>query len=193
VTIIGDEIRRLDEVVQGFLKFMRPEELRLEAVELHALVEEVVDVVEPQARDARVVVSNECPPALPAIRGDRAMLRQALLNLAINAVQAMPKGGALRFSAETAERGQVALLVEDTGVGIAAGDLQKVFNLYFTTRADGSGIGLSMVFRTVQLHDGHIEVQSTVGHGTTFRLLFPQARQQEVGVEAPRAVRASML
>ncbi|MFN8061805.1 MAG: ATP-binding protein [Vicinamibacterales bacterium] len=193
VSIIGDEIRRLDAVVQGFLKFMRPEELKLEPVSLHALVADVVGMVEPQAQDVGVVIANECPESLPLVRGDRAMLRQALVNLAVNAVQAMPKGGALRFSAQATTTDQVSLMVEDTGIGIAPQDLSKVFNLYFTTKEQGSGIGLSMVFRTVQLHDGHIEVQSTVGHGTTFCIVLPQAPSQELTADAPQAVRASML
>jgi two-component system NtrC family sensor kinase len=103
------------------------------------------------------------------------MLRQALLNLGINACQAMPNGGALRFRARAARARRVEILVEDTGIGIKPEHLTRIFDLYFTTREKGSGIGLSMVYRTVQLHDGEIEVQSTPGVGTTFRILLPQA------------------
>ena len=102
------------------------------------------------------------------------MLRQALLNLALNACQAMPNGGTLRLAA--ASRGdRVELRVEDTGIGIKPEHLGRIFDLYFTTREKGSGIGLSMVYRTVQMHDGEIEVQSTPGKGTTFRVLLPRA------------------
>lgn len=182
VTIISDEIRRLDEVVQGFLKFSRPEELSLEALDVGALVADVVQVIEPQALDAGVVVQCECPEHLPPVRGDRSMLRQALLNLAINAIQAMPKGGILRFAARIDGR-EVALDVSDTGQGIAPEHLARVFDLYFTTKEGGSGIGLSMVFRTVQLHDGHIEVQSTPSRGTNFRILLPQDRRRDLRAE----------
>jgi signal transduction histidine kinase len=103
------------------------------------------------------------------------MLRQALLNLALNARQAMPGGGTLRIAARVARGQRVEVTFEDTGAGIKAEHLGRIFDLYFTTRSGGSGIGLSMVYRTVQLHDGEIEVQSTEGHGTTFRLLFPRA------------------
>jgi signal transduction histidine kinase/HAMP domain-containing protein len=157
VTVIGAEIRRLDEVVQGFLKFSRPEELTLEPVDLAVLVSEVAEVVGPR------------------VNADRTLMRQALLNLALNAVQAMPNGGALRFVGKPASDRRVALDVEDTGVGISPEHLSRIFDLYFTTREGGSGIGLSMVFRTVQLHDGHIEVQSTPGRGATFTILLPQA------------------
>jgi signal transduction histidine kinase len=112
---------------------------------------------------------------VPPVHGDPEPLRQALLNLALNACQAMPQGGTLRLTAQSASRRRVLLTVEDTGVGIPPAHLPKIFDLYFTTKAGGSGIGLSMVFRTVQLHDGEIEVQSTPGTGTTFRLLLPQA------------------
>lgn len=179
VTIISDEIRRLDDVIQGFLKFSRPDELTLEAIDMRMLVGDVVQVIEPQALDVGVVVHQEYSDGLPMVRGDRDMLRQALLNLAINAIQAMPKGGVLRFAART-EGQELALDVGDTGQGIAPEHLERVFDLYFTTKEGGSGIGLSMVFRTVQLHDGHIEVQSTPGRGTTFRLLLPQDRRREL-------------
>ncbi len=175
VSVIGQEIRRLDEVVQGFLKFSRPEELSLEPVNLGALVADVAEVVEPQAADAGVSINVDCPPDLPFVSGDRSMLRQALLNLALNACQAMPNGGTLRFTARPASDRRVSLSLEDTGIGIAPEHLQRIFDLYFTTREQGSGIGLSMVYRAVQLHDGSIEVQSTPGHGTTFTLMFPQA------------------
>ena len=109
------------------------------------------------------------------MNGDPAMLRQAFLNLALNACQAMPNGGTLRITCEAARGRRVRISVGDTGIGIAPDHLQRIFDLYFTTKAKGSGIGLSMVYRTVQMHDGDIEVQSTLGVGTTFRMLLPQA------------------
>ena len=103
------------------------------------------------------------------------MLRQVFLNLAINACQAMTSGGSLRITAAQASRSRVEIRVEDTGVGIPPEHLSRIFDLYFTTKERGTGIGLSMVYRIVQMHDGEIEVQSTPGHGTRFRLIFPQA------------------
>jgi signal transduction histidine kinase len=87
----------------------------------------------------------------------------------------MPDGGTLRIACRKAARGRVEIDVEDTGVGIPPENLQKIFDLYFTTKERGSGIGLSMVYRIVQLHDGDVEVQSTPGSGTRFRLVFPAA------------------
>jgi signal transduction histidine kinase len=100
------------------------------------------------------------------------MLRQAFINLALNAVQAMPDGGSLRVVARPAPAKRVEIRFEDTGVGIAPEHLGRIFDLYFTTKPQGSGIGLSMVYRIVQLHDGDVDVESTPGHGTTFRLLL---------------------
>ena len=175
VNIISSEIKRLDQVVAGFLKFARPEELKLQPVPLDQVVHDVVMTITPEADRRHVTLKEECPAMLPEINADHGMLAQAVLNLAINALQAMPQGGTLRLGARLASRRRVELYVEDTGVGIAPEDLPRIFDLYFTTKEKGSGIGLSMVFRIVQLHDGEVEVQSTPGRGTKFRLMFPQA------------------
>jgi signal transduction histidine kinase len=174
VNVIATEIRRLDEVVQGFLKFSRPEDLKLQPVPLNMLLEEVVPIVRPEADRAGVTLIVEAGDVLD-VNGDPAMLRQACLNLALNAVQAMPGGGTLRIRSEAARGRRVSVAFTDTGVGIAPEHLQRIFDLYFTTKEKGSGIGLSMVYRTVQMHDGEVEVQSTPGAGTTFRILLPQA------------------
>jgi signal transduction histidine kinase len=175
VSVIGDEIKRLDQVVVGFLKFARPDELKLQPVHLASLVSEVLSMTAPEAERRGIMVKSECPPSVPEINADPGMLQQALLNLTINACHAMPDGGTLRLICRPAPRRRVEVAVEDTGVGIPPENLGRIFDLYFTTKEKGSGIGLSMVFRIVQLHDGEVEVQSTPGRGTKFRLLFPQA------------------
>ena len=175
VSVISNEIRRLDQVLQGFLRFTRPEDLRLQPVDPAALLEEVAKVVQADAPDNGVRITVDCPPTIPYVNGDAGMLRQAILNLALNACQAMPNGGLLRFGARRTGKGRGELSVEDTGSGIKPDHLPRIFDLYFTTRQKGSGIGLSMVYRTVQLHDGEIEVQSTPSVGTTFRVLIPEA------------------
>jgi len=174
VDVIAHEIRRLDEVVQGFLKFTRPEDLKLQPVNLADLIGEVVPIVKSEAEQARVHIVVETGVG-PEVNGDPAMLRQALLNLALNACQAMPDGGSLRLACESVRGSRAKITVADTGIGIKPENLQRIFDLYFTTKERGSGIGLSMVFRTVQMHDGEIEVQSTPGKGTTFTILLPKA------------------
>jgi signal transduction histidine kinase len=177
VEVIESEIRRLDGVVQGFLKFTRPEDLRLAPVRVPELLAAIQSIVEPEAKKNGVKMTMECQTSLPAVNGDAGMLRQVFLNLAINACQAMPQGGSLRISCAPVSHHRVEVRVEDTGVGIAKEHLPKIFDLYFTTKDHGTGIGLSMVYRIVQLHDGDIEVESTQGRGTTFRVLLPQAAE----------------
>jgi signal transduction histidine kinase len=175
VDIIAKEIRRLDEVLNGFLKFARPDELKLQPVRLAALISDIQTSVAPEAERRHITMKVECPDTLPEINADPGMLSQALLNLALNACQAMPDGGALKLACRATSRRRVEVDIEDTGVGIPPEHLGKIFDLYFTTKDQGSGIGLSMVYRIVQLHDGEVEVQSTPGRGTRFRLIFPQA------------------
>jgi signal transduction histidine kinase len=175
LSIITAQMHRLDEVVQGFLRFTRPEDLKLQPVSLRSLVDDVMPVVTAEAQKYGVEVAVTIPGDLPAISADRGVLQQALLNLALNACQAMPHGGRLRISGSAVRGRRVEVLWEDTGVGIAPEHLSRIFDLYYTTKEHGSGIGLSMVFRAIQLLDGEIEVQSTPGRGTTFRVLLPQA------------------
>ena len=175
VGVIADEIKRLDEVVVGFLKFARPEELKLQPIRMSDLLSDIATSVSLEAERSNVTVKVDCATDGPEINADPGMLRQALLNLALNACQAMPTGGTLRLSCRTASRNRVEIDVEDTGVGIPPEHLSRIFDLYFTTKERGSGIGLSMVYRIVQLHDGDVEVESTPGRGTRFRLLFPSA------------------
>ena len=175
VDVIVGEIRRLDEVVQGFLKFNRPEDLKLQPVALKVLLDEVVPIVRPEAERSGVQLTVECDGAL-AVNGDPAMLRQAFLNLALNACQAMADdGGTLSITCSAARGRRVKVVIADTGRGIKPEHLEKIFNLYFSTKPKGSGIGLSMVYRTIQMHDGEIEVQSTPGQGTSFTIFLPQA------------------
>jgi signal transduction histidine kinase len=174
VSVIGSEMRRLDQVVQGFLKFTRPEDLKLQPVAVATIVREMQSVVHAEAEAHQVEVRVDCPSDLPLISADPVLLQQAFLNLALNAIQAMPHGGRLRIAAAAARARQVEVVFEDTGTGIEAEQLDRIFDLYFTTKERGSGIGLSMVYRTVQLHDGEIEVESVPGKGTTFRLWLPR-------------------
>ena len=175
VEVISEEIRRLDQVVQGFLRFTRPEDLKLQPVYLPGLLQEIAQLVKAEAEKAHVDLSVECAPEIGDINGDPQMLRQAFLNLALNACQAMPSGGRLRLIGAPARDNRIEVRFQDTGVGIKPEHLEKIFELYFTTKPQGSGIGLSMVYRIVQLHDGEIEVESTPNVGTTFRVLLPRA------------------
>jgi signal transduction histidine kinase len=178
VSVIAAQMRRLDEVVQGFLRFTRPEDLQLRPVSIAGMFDAILPVVRAEAGKHNVTVTVDVPPDLPRVSGDQSMLEQAFLNLALNACQAMPEGGQLRLAAAPAKQRQVEVRVEDTGVGIPPANLARIFDLYFTTKTHGSGIGLSLVYRTVQIHDGEIAVESTPGRGTTFRVLLRQATSE---------------
>ncbi|MGH9175461.1 MAG: ATP-binding protein [Vicinamibacterales bacterium] len=173
--IIGREIRRLDDVVQGFLKFARPEELTLQAIAPGVLIDEVLRTLTVEADVTGVTIESSVAPDVPKIEADAGILRQALLNLAKNAVQAMPDGGKLTISGAATKDGRVEIRIADTGIGIPPENLAKIFDLYFTTKAKGTGIGLSLVYRTIQLHNGDIDVESIPGNGTTFIIKMPRS------------------
>lgn len=171
--VIAHEIQRLDRVVQGFLKFVRPQELRPEPVDLNALLSEVSQVMGPEAARAGARLALDLAPDLPPVAGDAELLQQACTNLVTNAIQAMPQGGTVGLATRRGPGGSIEVRVSDEGVGIPPEDLDKIFRLYYTTKPDGSGIGLSLVYRIVQMHDGRIDVQSVVGRGTTMVLALP--------------------
>jgi hypothetical protein len=172
--IISREILRLDRVVRTFLDFTRPVELQLDNVPMHELVREIVDLAQPQtaAADIRVTVREEVEGV--EVRVDRDLLKQAVLNVVVNAMQAMPEGGELSFEA-SASKDTAELRISDTGTGIPAELREKIFRLYFSTKKEGSGIGLAMTFRIVQIHDGTIDFTSEPGKGTTFMIRLPIA------------------
>jgi PAS domain S-box-containing protein len=174
VQVLDKEIDRLDAVVKRFLDFSRPMEIRLEATNLATLLREVLAIALPQLQRANVEVSQNLLADVPEVFADRDLLKQAVLNLVLNAVDAMPNGGQLRLSLN--RRGDAAeIAVADTGIGIPQENQQKIFQLFFTTRPGGSGIGLASTFRIVQLLNGSIDFTSEVGRGTTFRIELPLA------------------
>ncbi|MGA2810049.1 MAG: ATP-binding protein [Candidatus Acidiferrum sp.] len=174
VQVLDKEIDRLDAVVKRFLDFTRPMEIRLEATHLPDLLKEVLEIAQPQFQKSNVQVAQLLPIDVPEVYVDRALLQQAVLNLVLNAVDAMPEGGQLRVV--LSRRGDMAeIAVGDTGRGISPENRQKIFQLFFTTRPGGSGIGLASTFRIIQLHNGSIDFTSEVGRGTTFRIELPLA------------------
>jgi PAS domain S-box-containing protein len=170
---LEQEIRRLDSVIQGFLKFTRPEDLQLTSAAISELLEEVVRLVSAEAEASGIAISTDVSNALPPVYGDRELLQQAFVNLVNNAIEAMPGGGRLELSAKPADD-TIEIAVVDTGVGIDPELIDKIFDLYVTTKSKGSGIGLSVVYRIVQLHGGEITVESRKGEGARFLVRLPQ-------------------
>jgi PAS domain S-box-containing protein len=174
VNVLDKEIDRLDAVVKRFLDFTRPMDVRLEPTQLAELLKEVLEVAHPQMQKANIQVAQLLPIDVPEVYVDRALLKQAVLNLVLNAGESMPSGGQLRLV--LSRRGEMAeIAVGDTGKGIPLEDRQKIFQLFFTTRPGGSGIGLASTFRIVQLLNGSINFTTEVGKGTTFRIELPLA------------------
>jgi PAS domain S-box-containing protein len=174
VQVLDKEIDRLDQVVKRFLDFTRPMDVRLEATQLAELLKEVLEIAKPQLEQSDIQIAQLLPIDVPEVYVDRALLKQAVLNLVLNASEAMPNGGQLRLV--LSRRGEMAeITVGDTGKGIPPENQQKIFQLFFTTRPGGSGIGLASTFRIVQLHNGSIDFTSEVGRGTTFRIELPLA------------------
>jgi signal transduction histidine kinase len=172
--IISREILRLDRVVKTFLDFTRPVELKLTTLPVQKLVDEIVELARPQAAalKIRVLVAQEAEGV--DVRVDSDLLKQAMLNIAVNAMQAMPDGGELKFESSATED-SAEIRISDSGAGIPPNLREKIFTLYFTTKKEGSGIGLAMTFRIVQLHDGTIDFTSEPGQGTTFSIRLPIA------------------
>jgi signal transduction histidine kinase len=174
--VIGSEIQRLDRVVQTLVDFTKPVELRLAETDLRLILEQVAVLAEPEAAQHGVIVRSELPPEPLTVTADADLVTQAVLNIAINGIQAMPGGGALELRGRR-HNGAVEVEVRDQGPGIPPEIRDKIFNLYFTTKKSGSGIGLAMAYRVMQLHNGWLEFESQPGAGTTFRLRFPGTEQ----------------
>jgi signal transduction histidine kinase len=170
--IIDTEIRRLDRVVQTLVDFTRPRDLHLEEVDLRRLMEDVAQLAAPDAEQHGVTLQRHMPEQRLPIKVDIDLMKQALLNVVINGVQAMPQGGLLTISARR-ENNAVVAEIRDEGGGIPQDMHDKIFELYFTTKKDGSGIGLAQTYQILQWHYGSVDFESTEGTGTIFRFHLP--------------------
>ncbi len=172
IETIAREIQRLDRVVKTFLDFTRPIDLRMRELELVSLTREVARLVTPAAERQNVTLEFVADPPEIHLHGDRDLVQQAILNVVVNGIEAMKQGGRLEIRCERS--GEDCLIsISDEGVGIPPEIRDRIFNLYYSTKGKGSGIGLAMTFRVVQLHNGTIDFTSEPGRGTTFRVRFP--------------------
>jgi len=163
------EIRRLDQAIDALLRFMRPGKLDTGKLALNDLLTEIGShVVQPN-----ISVNYQLDPELPRITADKGLLEEAIKALVENAVQAMPEGGSLTLDSGLSPDGYVEVTVVDQGPGIPAENLDRIFNLYFTTKPGGSGVGLSLALRAIDLHHGTINVESRVGAGSAFTIRLP--------------------
>lgn len=172
--IIGNEIHRLDRVVQILVDFTRPRDLHLEEIDLRRLLEDVIMQATPDAEHHGVTVKRALGSEPLGVKVDIDVMKLAILNVVLNGMQAMPQGGMLAISARRDED-SVVTEIRDQGVGIAHELQEKIFELYFTTKKGGSGIGLAQTYQALQWHDGSIDFETVEGQGSTFRLRLPMA------------------
>ncbi len=177
-----DEVDRIDQIVGNLLSLARPSHFQPEEVDLADLVRDTLRLIDAQARQQSVRLERRLEPPIN-LRADAAQLRQLLLNLVLNALQAMPEGGRVTVSARreplkqlsppTRDRARIRLEIADDGPGIPAGKIRSVFDPFFTTKSEGTGLGLAICHAIVQRHEGEIEIDSTVGQGTTVSVVLP--------------------
>jgi signal transduction histidine kinase len=171
---VQDESNRLKTILDDFLRYAGKYELNPTSLDLRQIVGELCDFFAPQAQDVRVVLRS-CLPDKPVIcRIDENLFKQALLNLMINAVQAMASGGELIIRVSAGPDGGVVEVI-DTGPGIPADQLARVFDVYYSTKKHGTGLGLPTTRRIVHEHGGTIRMESEVGKGTRFVITMPLA------------------
>ncbi len=170
--IIGNEIHRLDRVVQILVDFTRPRDLHLEEIDLRRLLEDVIMLATPDAEQHGVTVKRILGTDSLGVKVDLDVMKQAILNVVLNGMQAMPDGGTLTISVRQ-DDDTVITEIRDQGVGIPHDLQEKIFELYFTTKKGGSGIGLAQTYQALQWHYGSIDFETVEGQGTTFRLRLP--------------------
>jgi signal transduction histidine kinase len=175
--IIKEEVTELDRFLEGFLRFARPAPLLLESLDVNGLVEETLVLLEPLCGDHGIILKMELAGSLSPVMADAHQIKQVLMNLCLNAIQAMPDGGALtvvtRPKAVNGQEG-MDLSVRDTGSGMAEGIRQDLFEPFVTTKAGGSGLGLAVSKSIVERHGGRIGITTEEGCGTTFTVWLPR-------------------
>ena len=168
---VRSEIENLDQILRAFLRYADLSKLQIEKCDLRLLIEEELNFIEPEAQRQGIRLIRELEP-LPEVWVDISQLKQAFLNLIINANQAMEKGGTLTITAKLID-GQIQIDVKDTGIGISPERQEKIFDLFYSTKEEGTGVGLAIVKRVIEGHGGKITVSSEAGKGTTFSIFLP--------------------
>ncbi len=175
LNILSSEVTRLDSVVRGLLDFAKPMQGHFKPIRINEVFMNIMELIYPQAKKQGVQIVAKLPSDLPNVRAEESQLKQIFLNLTLNALQAMPKGGKLTVRTKRLRSGRVRFSITDTGQGIARQHMPQIFNLYFSTRERGTGLGLPMVLRLVENQGGAIRVRSTLKRGSHFSITFPSA------------------
>jgi len=171
---IKGEIRRLKDLTENFLSYARPPQLNMDANDLNRFLEEICVFVQPEAEARRIQLVRDLDPLLPSVDFDSAQLRQAVLNILSNAQQVVPEGGSIRVRSRMEPKGEVRISIQDTGPGMNQDVREHLFQPFYSHREGGTGLGLPIARRAVEAHGGRIEVDSELGHGSTFHIILPR-------------------
>ncbi len=173
--IMAAKMDHLNAIVDQLLGYARSTEPRFTAVDLNALLDNILMLCRSKLKHAAIELRTDFAANLPLLHADRGQIEQACLNLILNAVEAMPRGGTLTITTAPHPPGHVLLTLQDTGVGMSAEQRDKLFQPFLTTKTHGTGLGLAIVQKIIEAHRGQIEVESAPGRGTTFRITLPTA------------------
>lgn len=174
---LEDEMRRLDQIIRNFLRATRRKPLRFEPVQVNDLLDKMLSFLKPELKYSKIKVTRELDTELPVFWVDPERLHQVFINIIKNAIHAMPNGGTLKIQTEAKEK-LCLIHFRDSGMGIPADMLPRIFDAYYTTKEEGSGLGLMIVHQIVKEHGGRIEVKSKPNQGTTFTVLLPMRKQR---------------
>ncbi len=180
--VLNAECRRLSAILDNFMKFSRPGALQMDAVDMAKLIDQIVSLMQYEAESQGITIDVAVPSSVPPVIGDATQISQVLVNILVNAFQAMPEGGTCSIAVRMVDREGTQwceLAVRDTGQGIAKEDLPHLFEPFYTTKATGTGLGLAVAYRIIQDHGGTIDVASTPGHGTTVTVQLPVTGKPE--------------
>jgi len=171
--IMVKEVDRLNRVIGQLLDYSRPLEIKLESRPMEPLILHALKVIEGQARDRGIAIKTDLSGQAPEVLVDPDKIEQVLLNLYLNAIGAMEKGGVLSVALRGEPGRRIGIIISDTGTGIRKEDLPRIFDPYFTTKPTGTGLGLAIVHKIVEAHDGEIRMESEPGKGTTVSVILP--------------------
>lgn len=177
--VIRKESRRLSRLLANLLDFARPRPPEFQAVDVRPVIDSVVTLLAHTAEQSAIQLRKDLPPSLPSVESDSEQLKQVILNLTINAIQAMPEGGEIEISAAENNDAGIVIAVKDQGVGIPGENVEKIFDPFFTTKSGGTGLGLSVAHQIITQHGGVITAERNPDRGMTFSVLIPIRRRRE--------------
>jgi two-component system sensor histidine kinase HydH len=172
IAVVEKETDRLEQILEGFLRYIARPELQLSSIDISSLISDMIDFYSPQAQGHSIIIRQQLCDKPLVCKADAGMLKQAVLNLFINAQQAMGDGGELLIRTDRQKKDAV-IQISDTGSGIARDKLESIFDVYYSSRPQGSGLGLPTARKIVEAHNGSIRVDSEQGKGTSFTIKLP--------------------